>query len=77
MSEQWQLHRQALEDMRTEHTEAKIDISLLLEDEVREAHATEEAELEEDDEMGEDEGEAGKEGGQKAHAPSRMFCSIM
>ena len=61
----------------TEHTEAKIDITLLLEDEVREAHATEEAELEEDEEVGEDEGKAEKEGAQGAQAPARMFCSIM
>lgn len=62
----------------TEHTEAKIDITLLLEDEAREAHAAEGAELEEDEEVGEDERDEGKEGGVRGgQVPARMFCAIM
>jgi len=60
----------------TEHTEAKIDITLLLEDEAREAHAAEGTELEEDEEVGEDEREKGKEGGARGSG-ARMFCAIM
>ncbi|EWM25991.1 hypothetical protein Naga_100151g9 [Nannochloropsis gaditana] len=78
MTEQWQLHRQELEEMRSEHTEAKIDIALLLEDEAREALELGVMELEEDKEKGEDERKESDEAGAKGTKKSMWtFCVVM